>query len=151
MRAILLALFLVPVAGLSQATAQTEATPPAAESSLPPPRDCAFGPYIIFFAPGGTHISEPAREILDNAIRSDRECVQTHRFTVVGHADRSGSAAISLALSGRRAAAVADYLAAHGVAREGITIRGVGESRPLVQTRDGVSNAENRYVAVDFQ
>jgi outer membrane protein OmpA-like peptidoglycan-associated protein len=50
---------------------------------------------------------------------------------VLAHTDTTGTAAGNQALSDKRAAAVATYLAAHGVARARIASRGLGASAPL--------------------
>jgi outer membrane protein OmpA-like peptidoglycan-associated protein len=50
---------------------------------------------------------------------------------VLAHTDTTGTPQGNEALSQRRAAAVATYLAAHGVAKARIASRGLGESAPL--------------------
>src|SRR5437762_3774548 len=50
---------------------------------------------------------------------------------VVAHTDTSGSPQTNQVLSEKRAAAVATYLAAHGVSKARIASRGLGESAPL--------------------
>ena len=50
---------------------------------------------------------------------------------VLAHTDTSGSEAYNLALSQKRAAAVAAYLGGHGVARARLASKGLGESSPL--------------------
>ena len=50
---------------------------------------------------------------------------------VLAHTDTTGPAPANQALSDKRAAAVATYLAGHGVARARIASKGYGESAPL--------------------
>ena len=50
---------------------------------------------------------------------------------VYAHTDTSGTPAINQSLSDKRAAAVASYLATHGVARARLASKGMGESTPL--------------------
>lgn len=53
------------------------------------------------------------------------------RFLIEGHTDSSGSRAMNLDLSKRRAQAVADYLAGLGVSSDRLEVRGYGPDRPL--------------------
>lgn len=55
------------------------------------------------------------------------------RFTVTGHTDVTGTDAYNLALSRRRAQAVADWLMAHGIPSSRIDALGVGSSVPLIR------------------
>lgn len=55
----------------------------------------------------------------------------TKRFRIEGHTDSSGSRALNMDLSKRRAQAVADYLASLGVQSDRLEVRGYGPDRPL--------------------
>ena len=68
---------------------------------------------------------------------------------VFAHTDLSGSPQVNQALSDRRAAAVAGYLAGHGVSRARIGSKGLGESVPLYnpETSD-TQKAANRRVEI---
>jgi outer membrane protein OmpA-like peptidoglycan-associated protein len=50
---------------------------------------------------------------------------------VLAHTDTTGTAQVNQALSTKRAAAVATYLANHGVAKARIASKGLGETAPL--------------------
>ncbi len=69
---------------------------------------------------------------------------------VYGFTDTTGSDALNQGLSERRAQAVADYLAARGVARSRLETRGFGESYDYlrVKTADGVDEPMNRRVEI---
>jgi outer membrane protein OmpA-like peptidoglycan-associated protein len=68
---------------------------------------------------------------------------------VYAHTDTSGTPAGNQALSDKRAAAVAAYLAGHGVARARIASRGLGESAPLYNPDDTpTKQAANRRVEI---
>jgi outer membrane protein OmpA-like peptidoglycan-associated protein len=68
---------------------------------------------------------------------------------VLAHTDTSGTAEANRALSERRAAAVAAYLAGHGVARARIASRGLGESAPLYNPEsDESQKAANRRIEI---
>ncbi len=63
-----------------------------------------------------------------------------------GHTDSRGSDAYNLKLSERRANAVKDYLAGHGVKTDRLSIKGFGESRPAVPNTSEANMAKNRRV-----
>jgi outer membrane protein OmpA-like peptidoglycan-associated protein len=68
---------------------------------------------------------------------------------VLAHTDTTGTAQGNEALSQRRAAAVAAYLAGHGVAKARIASKGLGESAPLYNpdtTED--QKAANRRIEI---
>ncbi len=67
---------------------------------------------------------------------------------VDGFTDTKGPAAYNQRLSERRAQAVADYLAARGVAPERMTVRGFGETRLAVPTPDETEEPRNRRVEI---
>jgi outer membrane protein OmpA-like peptidoglycan-associated protein len=68
---------------------------------------------------------------------------------VIAHTDTSGSPQINAALSEKRAAAVATYLAGHGVTRARIASRGLGESAPLYSPETSESDkAANRRIEI---
>ena len=68
---------------------------------------------------------------------------------IFAHTDLSGSPEVNQALSDKRAAAVATYLAGHGVARPRIASKGLGETAPLYnpETSD-TEKAANRRVEI---
>jgi len=66
---------------------------------------------------------------------------------VLAHTDTSGSADYNAALSQKRAAAVAAYLAGHGVARARLASKGLGKGAPLYNPEaDETQRAANRRV-----
>ena len=67
---------------------------------------------------------------------------------VSGHADKSGTDRYNDALSKRRADAVLNTLTQQGLQRSRTTVESFGESRPLVDTADGVREPQNRRVEV---
>jgi OmpA-OmpF porin, OOP family len=73
---------------------------------------------------------------------------QWRRFTVVGHADRSGADTYNDPLSMRRAQAVAARMQALGIPPGAVAVSAKGESEPKVETPDGERNPTNRRVEV---
>jgi len=68
---------------------------------------------------------------------------------VLAHTDTSGTPQYNLALSQKRASAVATYLAGHGVAKSRIAAKGYGETAPLVVPDDTEDKrATNRRVEI---
>jgi outer membrane protein OmpA-like peptidoglycan-associated protein len=68
---------------------------------------------------------------------------------VLAHTDTTGTPQVNQALSEKRAAAVAIYLAGHGVAKARIASRGYGESAPLYIPDDTeTKKAGNRRVEI---
>jgi outer membrane protein OmpA-like peptidoglycan-associated protein len=68
---------------------------------------------------------------------------------VFAHTDLSGSPQVNQALSDKRAAAVASYLAGHGVSRARIASKGLGETSPLYNPEaDDTQRAANRRVEI---
>ena len=68
---------------------------------------------------------------------------------VLAHTDTTGTPQVNEALSQKRAAAVATYLAGHGVAKARIASRGYGESAPLYVPDDTeTKKAGNRRVEI---
>ncbi|HVU31757.1 MAG TPA: OmpA family protein [Sphingomicrobium sp.] len=68
---------------------------------------------------------------------------------VFAHTDTSGTEQVNQALSDKRAAAVATYLAGHGVSRARIASKGLGESAPLYNPEaDESQKAANRRVEI---
>jgi outer membrane protein OmpA-like peptidoglycan-associated protein len=68
---------------------------------------------------------------------------------VLAHTDTTGSPQTNQALSDKRAAAVASYLAAHGVARARIGSKGLGETSPLYNPEeDETQRAANRRIEI---
>lgn len=68
---------------------------------------------------------------------------------VLAHTDTTGTPAGNKALSERRAAAVATYLAGHGVSKARIASRGLGESATLYNPEaDETQKAANRRIEI---
>lgn len=67
---------------------------------------------------------------------------------VEGHTDSIASEAYNQTLSERRAEAVADWLAAHGVDRQRLRTVGWGESRPVATNDTPSGRQQNRRVEV---
>ena len=107
-------------------------------------------PFRIFFDWGEPELTRDARTTLDEVAAAYRR-LMPREIGIVGHADRSGSDAVNLTASRRRAGAAKTYLAAQGVPAGAMAIAAFGESRPIVPTEDGVREAQNRRVEIIFR
>lgn len=124
-------------------------TPTPEPTPTPVARQCTPGPYIVFFDWDKSDITPEAASILDNAISNYNDCGNA-QVMLAGHADRSGSASYNVGLSQRRADAVKAYLSGRGIPGGVIGTEAFGESRPRVDTADGVRELQNRRVEVMY-
>jgi OOP family OmpA-OmpF porin len=115
----------------------------------PPAPVCSPGPFIVFFEWDRSDITPEAASILDNAVTQYQSCGNA-QVMLAGHADRSGAASYNVGLSQRRADAVRSYMSSHGIQDGVISTQAFGESRPRVETADGVREVQNRRVEVTY-
>ena len=106
-------------------------------------------PDGVTFARGSSDINpgfyDTLNVVADSLIKYPNSLVDVYGFT-----DTTGSDALNQRLSEERAQAVADYLAARGVARSRFATRGFGESydQLRIKTADGVDEPLNRRVEI---
>lgn len=139
-------------AGLS---AQYRFLPPlavVAEAPPPPPEPAPAPPVKQKIVLRGVHfdfdkanIRADARPILDEAVHT-LKIESGITVAVEGHTDSRGSDAYNDKLSKRRAQAVADYLAEHGIALSRLSVAGFGESHPVASNDTSDGRAQNRRV-----
>ena len=108
------------------------------------------GPYNVFFDFDASTLTADAGSLL-STILADIAKTPDAKVVVTGHTDTVGSQDYNLALSQQRADAVAAYLEANGVPAGAISKAAVGQDDLLVQTADGVRNAQNRRDVVPGQ
>jgi len=123
--------------------------PPPPPPPPPPPAIVIPGPFIVFFDWDKDEITPQAAAILDNAAAAYQQTGQA-QVMLAGHADRSGSDQYNVGLSQRRASNVRSYLSGRGIPDGVIASEAFGESRPLVETADGVREPQNRRVEIMF-
>ena len=122
---------------------------PPEPAPAPAPAPIPAGPFIVFFDWNKSDITPEAATILDNAAQAFTTSGSAS-VMLAGHADKSGSPAYNVGLSQRRADAVKSYLAGKGISDGSITTEAFGESRPLVETADGVREPQNRRVEITY-
>ena len=69
-------------------------------------------------------------------------------FAIGGHTDNTGSAALNLRLSNKRAIAVRDYLVKNGVDATRLEAKGFGEGFPVDSNKTRAGKANNRRVEI---
>ncbi|MBE2259693.1 MAG: OmpA family protein [Candidatus Accumulibacter sp.] len=104
-------------------------------------------PSDISFDVGRYDIKPNMAPLLDRLAASLNQHPVT-TVTVIGHTDSTGSDAINDPLSVNRAAAVRDYLVAHGVAANRIAIDGRGARQPVADNATAAGRAINRRVEI---
>ena len=107
------------------------------------------GPFMVFFDWDKSLVTAEAASILDRAAEQYAATEQTN-IVLAGNADRSGTEAYNMQLSKRRADAVKVYMTSKGIAETAITTEAFGESKPLVDTADGVREPQNRRVEMTY-
>ena len=121
--------------------------PPVEAPPAPPPARADARTYLVFFDWDRADLTDRARQIIAEAAQATQRA-QTTRIEVAGHTDSSGTAQYNQGLSVRRAQNVAAELVRLGVPRAAITVQGLGETQPLVQTAKGVREPQNRRVEI---
>lgn len=105
------------------------------------------GKYLVFFDWNKATLTPEARRVIGTAADNWKKTGNA-RIVATGYTDLSGTPAYNQKLSERRADAVAQELVRLGVPSAMIATVGKGESDPLVPTRDGVREAQNRRVEI---
>ena len=105
-------------------------------------------PATFTFDPGSASV----KATTDATLLEISRTVKTRNRTfvdVLAHTDTTGTPQANAALSERRAAAVATYLAGHGVSRARMASRGLGESAPLYNPETSEDEkAANRRIEI---
>jgi OOP family OmpA-OmpF porin len=122
------------------------APPPLPPAPPPPPPQKV---YLVFFDWDKYNITPEGQQIIQLAAQQYRAGGSV-RLQVTGYTDLSGSAGYNQRLSERRANAVANALAALGVARSDMAVTGRGMNDPRVPTAPGVREPQNRRVEILF-
>ena len=125
--------------------------PMAAPAPKPAPKPMAQVPlaksFLVFFDFDKSDITAEAAKIINQAAAAAKDQKSTS-VQLIGHTDLSGSEKYNLALSLRRANAVKAALVKLGIPADEIGVIGKGKSEPLVATKDGVREPQNRRVQI---
>jgi len=105
----------------------------------------------VLFTSGKAELLPAAQAKLNDVATALTQQDPNSRIVVEGHTDAQGKEAFNLDLSQRRAQAVRDYLAAHGVAPDRISAQGLGFTRPIADNKTAEGRANNRRVEIVVQ
>jgi OmpA-OmpF porin, OOP family len=72
------------------------------------------------------------------------------KLAVAGHTDNIGNDQANLALSKKRAQAVASYLSAQGIAPDRFSVKGFGDDNPVASNDTAEGRAQNRRVEMKY-
>jgi peptidoglycan-binding protein ArfA len=101
----------------------------------------------IVFGNDGFSLTPDDEPILTQVADKLKACPTAHA-TINGYADNSGTEAINIPLSTQRAGTVADFLVAHGVARDQLIVKGLGSMNPVAGNDTAEGRAKNRRVEI---
>ncbi len=132
--------FLAAMDAIEAAPAKKAAAAPAAVAKAQP---------LVFFDFNKAVLTPEGSRIVADIAKAAKDAGYP-KLEIVGYTDASGSVEYNLALSKRRAEAVRKALIAAGVPADRLSVEGRGKSDPLVATKDGVREPQNRRVAVRF-
>lgn len=99
----------------------------------------------IAFAWDSAVLDDASRPVLDDVVQALKDNPRV-RVQVDGHASSEGQEAHNQALSERRAAAVLEYLVAHGIATGRLVSKGFSSSVPVATNRTVAGREKNRGV-----
>ncbi len=103
----------------------------------------------VNFANNSAQLTPQSLPVLDGVLAVLRERPNA-RAEIRGYTDARGADAYNVALSRRRAAAVVEYLVAHGIPRDQLSATGLGKANPVTSNETAAGRAENRRVTVQF-
>ena len=137
--------FVAAMKALSDAMAEK----PVAATPAPAPAATFKDSYVIYFAFDSSQISSESAATVAEVIRAIQS--QNAGASIIGYADTVGSSQYNIALSQRRAKAIADQILNAGVRPAVVTTEGRGESELAVPTADNVREARNRRAVINIR
>lgn len=144
----------IAVAGSLLILTASTALAQAPKPMTPPPTAPAASPaqmakFLVFFDWDRYNLTAEGKRVVAQAAEEFKRSGQA-RIVATGYTDLSGSAEYNQRLSERRADTVKQELIRLGVPATAITAIGRGEANPLVPTKDGVREPQNRRVEIEF-
>ena len=105
--------------------------------------------YLVYFEFDKSAIRPEGKRVIDEVLSAANDLPDL-TVRVVAHTDTSGPADYNQALSERRANSVVGALIEGGLNRSRIISDAVGQTKPLVDTGDGVREQANRVAEIDL-
>jgi len=118
-------------------------------SALPDPTG-RFISFLLFFEHDTAKLTPESKNLLPESLKTIKNR-KSKEVYVVGHTDLLGTEAYNIELSSRRARHVRDLLVSGGIKSSSLFVSYYGKSRPLVPTKNGVSEPLNRRVEVIYR
>jgi OOP family OmpA-OmpF porin len=127
-------------------------TPPPPPVAAAPPPQPAPGTKLAtvgstYFDFDKSRLKPGELSVLNDAVKAMKDNPAL-KVSVEAHTDSVGSEAYNQKLSERRAAAVRDYLAQHGIDASRISTRGFGKAKPIASNDTAAGRAQNRRAEV---
>jgi outer membrane protein OmpA-like peptidoglycan-associated protein len=129
---------------------QAAAAEPQTNVAATTPASSAPSSLLLYFNPGSATVRPKDVALLDQASRLYREG-KPIVMIVSGSTDSTGSPAVNLRLSQRRANNVLQGLVSRGIPVERFQVTAKGETDLLVPTPPGVSEERNRRVEITWR
>lgn len=101
----------------------------------------------VHFGRGDARLDVAGKGVIDKLVGALGACPQA-ALRITGHTDATGHRRRNLALSQRRARAVARYMAHKGIDGGRLAAVGYGETRPVAPNDTGANRARNRRIEV---
>jgi outer membrane protein OmpA-like peptidoglycan-associated protein len=121
----------------------------AASLAIAAPASACTGFPRIYFAYGSADLDQSSREALRGfALQMLAEENNVSKIEVSGHSDASGPSSARRVIAARRAAAVRDFLIMAGIPANLVAVRNRGDTRPEIETPDGVREPNNRRASL---
>jgi outer membrane protein OmpA-like peptidoglycan-associated protein len=106
-----------------------------------------FSAKAILFNTGRSSFKPGVTKILDEIVDVMKKNPKA-KFVVEGHTDSTGSKAVNLAISEKRAMAVRNYLVKQGIDASRLEAGGFGEEYPIADNKTRAGRAKNRRVDI---
>lgn len=103
--------------------------------------------FMLFYESGDIRLTAESLKLYER-VKAELKNYPAGEVVVTAHTDRFGSEKSNDELSMRRAESVKAFLIEIGIAESIIQVAGRGEHEPLVPTKDGVAEAQNRRVEI---